>query len=252
LKQLIDNNNYVYNRGSEYGIYIIHGFTNSTYEIRDLTNYLAKKGYYTVANNLPGHGTSVNDCNRCTYIDWISFVEKDIAEMSNECENIYVIGISMGSVLALHLCSVFPIKAAVFAATVIEFKDFIGTNILTPLLHKLIPLHKKKYSYPQKIRQSLTYHGYDYWPMSAVNEMRKLTNKVKKELSLIKNPCLIIESKKDKLQLLSNVDLIYNSINSLEKEKFFVNDAGHNLFCLSSDQKIIFEKVASFIKQNKY
>ena len=106
---------------------------------------LANQGYYTVANNLPGHGTSVNDCNRCTYTDWISFVEKDIAEMSNECENIYVIGISMGSVLALHLCSVFPIKAAVFAATVIEFKDFIGTNILTPLLHKLIPFHKNPY-----------------------------------------------------------------------------------------------------------
>ena len=89
--QLIDSTNYNYNPKSKNGVYIIHGFTNSTFETRDLAYHLGKQGYYAVANNLPGHGTTVDDCNRCKYTDWIGFVEQDIAEMSSRCDNIFVI-----------------------------------------------------------------------------------------------------------------------------------------------------------------
>ena len=96
-----DVNNYQFNRGSRNGVYIIHGFTNSTYEVKELALYLSKQGYYTRADNLPGHGTTPEDCNRCRYSDWIEFVEQGVAEMTSHCDNTFVIGISMGSVLAL-------------------------------------------------------------------------------------------------------------------------------------------------------
>ena len=101
--KFFDSNNYQYNPESRDGVYIIHGFTNTTYEVKELARYLGEQGYYTVAHNLPGHGTTPKDCNRCKYTDWIEFVEQGVAEMSSQCANIYVIGISMGSVLALHL-----------------------------------------------------------------------------------------------------------------------------------------------------
>lgn len=247
--QLIDSNNYNYNSNSNKGVYIIHGFTNSTYETRDLARYLGENGYYTVANNLPGHGTTVEDCNRCKYTDWIDFVEQDVAEMFSHCDSVYVVGISMGSVLALHLSSVFPLKAAIYAATVLKFKDYVGTRLLTPMLHKILSTRNKGYSYPREIRETLIYFGYHDWPMSAVNEMRKLTNKVKKELQLVHNPALIIQSKRDKLQHPSNTPLVYNSISSSIKEKLIVENALHNLFVLSSDQELIFQKITSFLNQ---
>ena len=244
-----DSNNYEFNSESKDGVYIIHGFTNTTYETRDLAKYLGDQGFYTVANNLPGHGTTAEDCNRCKFTDWIDFVEQGFAAISSRCDNVYVIGISMGSVLALHLSSVFPINAAVFAATVLQFKDFIGTRILTPIFHKIIPFREKKLSYPIKIRDTFNYLGYPVWPMSAVNEMRKLTNKVKKELNLVKTPALIIHSEQDKLQLPTNTPLVYNSISSKIKEKLIVCRANHNLFTSSPDQEMIFQKVASFLNQ---
>ncbi len=247
--QLIDSNDYTYNRSSKNGVYIIHGFTNSTYETRDLAKYLGERGYYTVANNLPGHGTSVNDCNKCKYSDWISFVEQDIATMFSKCDNVFIAGISMGSVLALHLCSIFPIKAAILAATVLEFKDYIGIRILTPMLHKIITTREKSLSYPKDIRDSLNFHGYLVWPMSAVNEMRKLTNKVKKELPLVKSPSLIIKSTQDKLQHSNNTSLVYNTISSSIKEKLVVNKVGHNLFISSPDQELIFKKILFFFNK---
>jgi len=247
----IDSNDYKFNFGSKNGVYIIHGFTNSTFETKDLAKYLAENGYYTLAKNLPGHGTTVDDCNRCKYTDWIDFVEKDVAEMSNYCENVFVIGISMGSALAIHLCTIFPIKAAIFGAPVLKFKDYIGTNILTPLLHKIITKRSKKYSYPKKIRNSLQFYGYNEWPMSAVNEFRKLSNIVTKEMHLVKTPALIIHAELDKLQHPLNNSIVFNSISTVEKRKLVVKHAGHNLFTYSKDQKKIFEEIYHFLNNYK-
>ena len=126
MKKYFDPNNYAFNKESRNGVYIIHGFTNTTYEIKELALYLSKKGFYTVANNLPGHGTTIEECNRCKYTDWLESVEQGVADMASRCDNVYIIGISMGSVLALQAASIFPVNAAVFASTALDFKDYIG------------------------------------------------------------------------------------------------------------------------------
>ena len=244
-----DSNDYQFNTESRDGVYIIHGFTNTTYEVKELARYLGEQGYYTVSQNLPGHGTTPEDCNRCKYTDWIEFVEQGVADMSSRCDNLYVIGISMGSVLSLHLSSIFPLNAAVFASTVLQFKDVISTRVLTPLLHKIIPFRDKRLSYSKEIRDTFNYFGYLVWPMSAVNEMRKLTNKVKKELSQVNCPALLIHAENDKLSLQSNVFLVYNSISSKIKEKLIIERASHNLFISNPDQDLIFQNITSFFNK---
>ena len=247
--EFFDTKNYEFNTESKDGVYIIHGFTNTTYETRDLAKYLGEQGFYTKAINLPGHGTTPKDCNRTKFTDWIEFTEQGVAEMSSHCDNVYVIGISMGSDLALHLSSIFPLNAAVFASTVLEFKEYFSTRILTPIFHRIIPFREKKMSYPKDIRDKLDYLGYKVWPLSAVNEMRKLTNRVKGELYKIKCPALIIHSTKDILSLQSNIALVYDNISSEMKEKFIVNQANHNLFTKSPDQELIFKKINSYFRQ---
>ena len=245
---LIDCNNYEFNKDSRNGVYIIHGFTNSTYENKELAEFLGDQGFYTKTNNLPGHGTTPEECNRYKYKDWIEFVEKDVAEMSTKCDKISVIGISMGSVLAMHLSTIFPVNAAVYASIALIYKQKIGMNILAPLLHRFISFRYKKYSYPKDIREKINFMGYKVWPISGLNEVRKLTNQVKKQLSTIKCPVLLVHSKSDLLTKTENLDFAYNSISSLNKEKFIVNNAGHNLFIQNPDQKLIFEKISSFLK----
>ena len=247
--EYFDNKNYEFNTESKDGVYIIHGFTNTTYETRDLAKYLGGQGFYTKAINLPGHGTTPEDCNRTKFTDWIEFTEQGVAEMSSRCDNVFVIGISMGSDLALHLSSVFPLNAAVFASTVLEFKDFIGPRVLTPIFHRIVPFRDKRKSYPKAVRNNYDYLGYKVWPMSAVNEMRKLTNIVKKELPAVKCPALIIHSTKDILSLQSNISLVYDNISSEIKEKFIVHQANHNLFISNPDQEQIFQKINSFFNQ---
>jgi len=244
-----DTNNYQFNTKSRDGIYIIHGFTNTTYETRDIAEYLGNQGFYTHAINLPGHGTTPEDCNRVKFTDWIEYTEQGVAEMSSQCNNVYVIGISMGSVLALHLSSIFPLNAAVFASTVLKFKDYFSTRVLTPIFHRLVPFREKRKSYPKDVRDKYNYFGYQVWPMSAVNEMRKLTNQVKKSLPAVKCPSMVIHSTRDKLSIPENISLVYDNISSEIKEKLIVTQASHNLFVPNPDQDLIFQKITSFFNQ---
>ena len=114
--EFFDTKNYQFNIESKDGVYIIHGFTNSTYETRDLAEYLGNQGFYTLAINLPGHGTTPEDCNRVKYTDWIEFTEQRLADLSARCDKIFICGISMGALLAMHLATVFPINGLITAA----------------------------------------------------------------------------------------------------------------------------------------
>ena len=87
-----DSNDYIYNPDSKKGVYIIHGYSSSTYEVKDLAKFLGDNGFLAVAKNLPGHGTTVEDCNRAKYTDWIEFVEQDIAKLASKCDEINLIG----------------------------------------------------------------------------------------------------------------------------------------------------------------
>ena len=131
LHELFDTNNYESNKGSKTGILLIHGFTNTTYELKKLFDYLTEQKYHVILDNLPGHGTSVRDCNSTTYYEWIDHVEKRMAYLSSHCDNLYVCGISMGALLAMHISVTFPINGLISAAPVLEFNKpyLIGAHI---------------------------------------------------------------------------------------------------------------------------
>ena len=49
MKYRFDTNNYEYNTKSKLGVYLIHGFSSTTYEVKQLAEYLGENGYYTIA-----------------------------------------------------------------------------------------------------------------------------------------------------------------------------------------------------------
>ena len=52
-----DSNNYEFNPGKKTGIYLIHGFSSTTYELKILAELLANQGYHVVLKNDAGTAT---------------------------------------------------------------------------------------------------------------------------------------------------------------------------------------------------
>ena len=242
-----DKNNYEFNASSKLGVYIIHGFSSTTYEVKDLAEFLSKNGYYTVANNLPGHGTSVNECNRIKYHQWIDKVKKDVAELSTKCEKVFVIGNSMGGVLALYLASLFPLNGFVAGGTVLKFKNHFTTNYIVPLICHFLPARSKN-----KVNKSnsVQFYGYESYPLKALNQFKKMNNKIIPLIKKIKAPGMLIHSRSDKMSIKENLDIIkHNATNKIIKT-FYVERAHHNMFDKNPDQKLIFNEVLQFLNSH--
>ena len=60
--------------------------------VTDLAKFLGENGYHSIAKNLPGHGTTVEECNRIKFPDWFDFVKQDIAKLASVLKKIFVIG----------------------------------------------------------------------------------------------------------------------------------------------------------------
>ena len=120
LTKNFDPNNYEYNPESKTGIYLIHGFSSSTYELKILAKFLNKKKYHVVLNNLPGHGTNIEDCNQSEYTDWLNYSKIELAKLCSKSDNVFIIGISMGAVIGLYLSTLF-IGSSLLNQTLIIF-----------------------------------------------------------------------------------------------------------------------------------
>jgi|TARA_Y100000996_G_scaffold140918_1_gene107760 carboxylesterase len=243
-----DPNSYDLNKSSKKGVLIIHGFSSSTYETLPLGKFLSDKGFRVLIPNLPGHGTTVEDCNSFTYNDWLDFLEEKLAEISIECDEIYVIGLSMGAVLSLHLATLFPVNKIITCATVLKFKNPFVIHFLIPILNRIV-VKQKKIKKQKKKNMKKRYSGYDHYPLKALNEFRKLNNYMKKRLHLIRCPILYVHSQSDKLSITDNVNLILDNVSSATKEKLIVEHATHHLFYESKDRDLIFSTINSFLKK---
>tara|TARA_B100000676_G_C17948795_1_gene770808 strand:+ start:469 stop:1221 length:753 start_codon:yes stop_codon:yes gene_type:complete len=241
-----DTNNYELNLDSKKGVMIIHGFSSTTFETAPLAHFLADKGFRVSSRNLPGHATTIEDCNSTPYYEWFDFVDRNLAELSADCDEVYVVGLSMGGILGLYLAGFFPINKLVVAAPVISFKNPFEVNVLVRLFHRIVTKQKKG-KHPSGHNTIKNYSGYDHYPLIALNEFRKMNDIVFKKLNRVKCPLLYVHSENDKMSLEKNIDLIMNNVSSEIKEKLIVKEASHHLFYKNSDQDKIFNTISDFL-----
>ena len=85
-------------------ILIIHGFAGGTYDEEELANRLELNKFYDVYQyTLPGHSKNLS---KVKYQDWIKKSEDMMNFLiDNGYKSIYVIGHSMGGVIACYLAS---------------------------------------------------------------------------------------------------------------------------------------------------
>ncbi len=251
ITERFDKNNYEFNKESKIGVYLIHGFSSTTYEMKMLADFLASKNMHVVAKNLPGHGTTVEDCNRVKFHDWLDFSKQELAVLASKSEQIFIVGCSMGGLIALYLASMFPVNGVIVGGLVMKFKKPFMTNIVNTVLCKFLKTREKKMIFDPNVRDKIDFYGYSHYPLVALNEFRKMIKFITPKLKKIELPVLLIHSNKDRTSIKDNVLIAKQIIPSKESEIFVVEEAHHNLFDLNPDQKTIFKKLLSFINQHR-
>lgn len=107
--------------GGNVGVLLLHGLGGSPMTLRFLSQGLAREGYSVSAPFIPGLAGGSDIDGLSTWQDWYEAAETAFLELSQECDQVVVGGISSGAILALRLAQRHPEKVS-------------GLTILAPTL----------------------------------------------------------------------------------------------------------------------
>ena len=88
---------------SRNGILLLHGFAGDLEEIKPLQDYLTQRGYLVECPLLPGHGETKKELSKTSHTDWINSAERAYLALAEKCDNVCVVGFSMGGLIAVNL-----------------------------------------------------------------------------------------------------------------------------------------------------
>lgn len=213
--------------GGPVGALLFHGFTATTAEVRPLGDFLHRQGYTVSGPLLPGHGTSIQEANRCHWTDWTTAAEEAYGQLAADCHPVVVGGESMGGLLALYLASEHPEIAAVFTyAPALRFRPLFRTLLrLAPPLALFVRSVALPPGPPTVIDER--WKGYEAYPISAAIQLARLQREVARHLPGVFQPLLIIQGRLDRLVDPEVPSLIHRAVASTDKEIHWLEDSQH-------------------------
>lgn len=226
------------------GCLCIHGFTGAPYEIEPLASYLETNTDWVIKTfTLPGHGESLS-LSGISYNEWIEASENELKELLIRCEKVYIIGFSMGGMIAGHLAVNYPASKLVLLSAaayyvnpkqlISDVKEMVGDAFRGKLKGNELFLR-----YQKKINGT---------PMKATMEFQKLVKELRPSLKDISIPTLVVQGECDGIVPVKSAEYIFETISSSNKELYFLPESQHHV-CHGNDKDELFTLVLHFLKK---
>lgn len=230
-------------------ILFIHGFVGGNYDFDNFPNELQLyKKFDVFTYTLPAHQRVV--VKDVKYKEWLDESEKQIEFLiNNGYKEIYLVGHSMGGVIAAYLASTYPqVKKLVLAAPAFRYFYFKDGKVDLKNLNesiKNLPTIFKGTSTEEIMSRLLK------TPISTAIEFTKLVNNCQDCVNNITCPTLIIHGLNDFIAPSESTDYVYNSIKSKTNILINIDKLNHECFTTSKG-KIVKKEITNFlIKKNK-
>jgi len=227
------------------GCLCIHGFTGGPYELEPLVQYLQKTTNWLIATPcLPGHGRELN-LKGVTYDQWVKTAEEELVKLIEACETVYVIGFSMGGVIAGYLATKYNIEKLVLLSAAVYYMN--PKQMLKDIQKMIVDSMKGK------LRENALFTRYKTkitsTPLSATLEFRKLVHLMRPKLKEICIPTLIARGEKDGIVPIKSAYYLYKTICSPVKKLLLLPSSGH-LVCHGPGREQLFAEVEKFLKES--
>ncbi|MFZ7131860.1 MAG: alpha/beta hydrolase [Eubacteriales bacterium] len=219
------------------GCLIIHGFGGNVKEVSPLAEYLAHQGFSTICPTLRGHTGNRKDLMNCTYKDWVTSAQKSYDQLYKECDRIFIIGFSMGGLIAIQLANNNPVEAIVTLNTPIYVWNIknIFLNIIQDIRCKN-PMNTFRY-----LNACMSF------PMKALIHFKRLLKCTKNIMKNVTCPLFVVQSLNDDTVKLKSSDYIYQHVASPQKKKKIYEKSGH-LILWSKISSLVMVDIGVFLK----
>ncbi len=225
-------------------VLIIHGFAGGTYDEEPLFFKLQNYLEFDVYNfTLPGH--SINLSSDVKYEDWINSVDDKINTLLKlGYKKIYLVGHSMGGVLATHAAIKYPqVDKVVLVAPAFNYLSMTEESDVVKVLKSATDVIKT-YQAKEVVSRLLKVS------VNQLKEFQELVKVSKNNPSLLTQKTLIIHGTKDQLVPFESSNKIFNEM-KCPKWIIKVSDVTHDVFYGDKVEEICNE-IIKFLKSNNY
>jgi len=240
-------------RSRKIGIVLVHGYMAAPPEMRELADYLGRKGFWIYAPRLRGHGTSPDDLAIRTYQDWVASIDEAYTIASNSCKRVVVGGFSTGAGLSLDLAAR-GVKnlAGIFAVSPpLRLQDF--STRFVPAFDtwnrwmKRVGLDGAKKDFiPNNPENS--HINYSRNPIGGVRELGLLMEALEPKLPSIKLPVLVVQSAGDPLVDPKGSRRVFELLGSQDKQYLLFDIARHGIL-LGDGAHRVHRAIGNFIRR---
>ncbi len=183
------------------GVVLVHGYMAAPLEMKELAEYLARKGLWVYVPRVKGHGTSPDDLAQTRYPAWVETVDCAYALMRSLCRRVVVGGFSNGGGLTLDLAARVSDMAGVFAVSPpLRLQDF-STRLVPAVdvwnrLMKKVRLGDAQVEFVENHPEN-PHINYLRNPIAGVRELERFMGALEPKLGAIKVPALVIQGQGD-------------------------------------------------------
>lgn len=206
-------------------ILIVHGFAGGVYDQEYLTHKLELIENYDVFTfTLPGHDGNFK--KKISYNDWIKKVDSEMEFLiSNGYENIYVIGHSMGGVLASYIASKYKqVKRLVLVAPAFKISGFEEEEFNVKNALSATPKIFEEYGVQLVTNRLLKL------PANCYIDFFKLVEELGENIKKVKIPTLIFRGTNDFIVPQESVNFAYENIKNKYKKIVMLEKTSHDIF----------------------
>jgi len=233
--------------GGRTGCLLIHGFTGTPFEMRELGEHLNQQGNSVLGVRLAAHGTRPKDMIRARWQDWLASVYDGWHLLSGCTDQIFVMGLSMGAMLTLLFASQTPVAGIVVMAGPHHLPDDPRLPFIKPI-SKFKPFLAKGEPDWVDPTAAATHICYDVDPTRAYHELAKLMEAMQAGLAAVRAPILLIYSENDQSVKAEerHMERIYESVGSPHKETLWLHGSGH-VVTRDAQRQQVFDTCAGFV-----
>lgn len=207
---------------AETAVLLVHGFTATPWEMRDLADFLADAGMASLAVRLPGHGTTPEDLSGRRWEEWLAAVVEGHSILRKEFSSVYGMGMSTGCLLLLAATSKQPLNGLVLFSPYLRVLHRLAPYV--GWLRWILPYHAKgEEESPQK-------RYYQRRPVAGIHQINRLIKQVRRQLPKICCPVLAFNGEGDQtVDIDSGCDLVSLMGSSVKIHERYGPDVPHVL-----------------------
>ena len=215
---------------------LVHGFVGGIYDFGNFQNELqVNKKFDVYTFTLPGHEKHI--VKDVKYEDWVKESEKQIEFLlAHHYKEIYVIGHSMGGVIAAHLAAKYKeVKKLVLAAPAFRYFYFKDGKLNIKGLNGTL---KDMPSFIKDEGRDKVIERIQKTPIGTMLEFTKLVDKLSKDVERITCPVLTIHGLNDHVVPTEATEYVYNNVKSKTNILVNIKEVTHDCFTKKRKEKV--------------